>query len=400
MFISRHQQAAGQGTLETVFRGTQSYLFVSLCNEFVPSPDGGMEEKMRGKKLIAVLLTVFVCLTAAACGTKSAESSASATSAGSAVATDGDVYEMKIAHSTSESDPIHKGWLYLKDILEARSEGRIKVTIYPNKTLCSGDNEQAEMVKNGSIQMSSAPSYTLVAMNETLNKLYIYDFPYLFGSNEELYKFGDSDLAMEIMDDMRTKIGVIGYGPYPLGWVKVSSNKKPIDAPEALKGLKIRTTTSEMYMALMDSWGGNPTPMNYGEVFTGLQQGAIDGMMTTTSLYVSDRFYEVQKYMGCINPFAIAHYPIVNEAWYNSLPEDVQTVFDECVWEYLAEVRKYEEDYEAEAIKILAEKGMDVVEYDDTQMAAFREPAMELWDSKVDMVGADFFAEVREMLGK
>lgn len=345
---------------------------------------------MKTKILSVCSIFLFLCAIFVGCGMGSATPAVAAEK----------VFEIKIAHSTTEADPIHKGWEYLKKILAERSDGRLKVVIYPNKMLCSGDNEQAEMVKSGAIQMSSAPSYTLVAMNSTLNKLYIYDFPYLFENDQEIYTFGDGKIGQAIMEDMRQKIGVRGYGPYPLGWVKVATTKKPIDKPEDLKGQKVRTTVSEMYMELMNAWGGSPTPMNYGEVYTGLQQGAIEGMMTTTSLYVSDRFYELLKYMGCVDPFAIVHYPIVNEEWYQTLPEDLKAVFDKCVWEYLGEVRKYEEAFEQEAKGLLRKHGMVVTEYTPEQKKLFVDAGKALWKTKADIVGKEFFEEIKTSMGK
>ncbi|WZL72773.1 TRAP transporter substrate-binding protein [Clostridiaceae bacterium 35-E11] len=348
--------------------------------------------KKRMSLLMAVLLITTMIL--GGCGNSSQSSVSDGTSSDAAT------YEMRIAHCTSEQDPIHLGFSKFKELIEERTEGKIKVTIYPNKAISNSDSEQAEMIKNGSIEMSSVPTYVLVGMNDTLKSFYIYDYPYLFESDEEIYKFGDSEMGKEMMNELLEKTGIRGYGPYNLGWIKVSTSKTPIDKPSDIKGLKIRTTVSELYMETMKAWGGNATPMAYGEVFTGLQQGTIDGMMTSTGLYVSDKFYEVQKFMGAINPFGIVHIPIVSDAWYQNLPDDLKKVFDETMVDYLAYTREEEAKYENQAIKTLREKGMTVKEYSEEELEVFKQLAQPVAEKKADLAGAEYIGSVKEFLGK
>jgi len=313
---------------------------------------------------------------------------------------DGKVYEMKISHLTTEIDPLHVGYVRLKEMLNERTNGRINLTIYGNKQLASSDREQAEMVQNNLAQMATAPAYTVAALNSDLQEYFIYDYPFLMQNSEELYKLSDSDLIKEVNDECYEKTGIKAYPGFHIGWVKIASNAKPINSPEDLKGLKIRTTSSEMYMELVKAYGASPTPVAYGELFTALQQKTVDGMMTAASLYVSDRFYEVQKYMGAIDPFTIFHIPLINGEWYNSLPDDLKPIFDECMTDYIDIMRELEDEKEMNVKKELREKGMEVTEYNADQKQAFVKLGLEVSDKMADVAGKEFFERVKSFLEK
>lgn len=356
--------------------------------------------KRRFCLLISVLLIATLMFTGCSKSGSTDTAASSGNSTGESKGDDGKVYEMKISHLTTEIDPLHIGYVYLKDILNERTNGRINLTIYGNKQLASSDREQAEMVQNNMVQMATAPAYTVAAINSDLQEYFIYDYPYLMKNSEELYKLSDSDLIKGVNKECLDKTGIMAYPGFSIGWVKIASNAKPINSPEDLAGLKIRTTSSEMYMELVKAFGASPTPVAYGELFTALQQKTVDGMITATSLYVSDRFYEVQKYMGAIDPFTIFHLPLINGEWYNSLPEDLKPIFDQCMVDYIDYMRKLEDEKEANAKKELRDKGMEVTEYTDEQKQAFVDLGLEVSDRMSSIAGDDFVAKVKEFLGK
>lgn len=360
---------------------------------------------IKRKKTVALLLILAMIFSIglSGCGGGSGEGSGSGEAEGDS-ASGGEVYKMKIVNLAAESDPLNVSYRYLKEQLEKATDGRIAVEIYANKAISNSDEEQSEMIRSNMAQMTTTPSFTLAAMNSDLKNFYIFDIPYLFQTDEDIWAYGDSDVGKQMIADLLEKTGGIkAYGPFSIGWVKVSSNKQPIKSPADLKGLKIRTTSSEFYIGTMQAFGANPTPVAYGEVYTALQQGTVDGMMTSTSLYASDRFYEVQKYMGAINPFAITHYPIISNDWYESLPDDLKTIFDDCMAEYVDYVRNLELEAEAAAIQTVRDNGMEVEEYTDEQKQPFIDAAKVLWEEKAPLVGgyeviqeaSDFLDEFR-----
>ncbi|SBV95912.1 putative TRAP dicarboxylate transporter, DctP subunit [uncultured delta proteobacterium] len=309
------------------------------------------------------------------------------------------VYELRMTHLTTTMDPIHLGYDFFKRTIEEKSNGRIKVTIFPNKQLSNSDNENAEKVQQNIVQMSSAPTSSLAAIGK-INEYKVFDYAFLFANNQELYKVIDSEIGQELSAMLEKKTGIKTFGGFNLGWCVISTNKGPIESPASLKGLKIRTMNADLMMEAIRAFGANPTIVNYGELFTACQQGTVDGIMTSSTLYVSDRFYEVQKYMGCTNAMPIFHIPMVNAKWYNSLPADLKKAFDDTVPLYLEAVRQYEEDYQAAALKKLKEFGMEVKEYTPEERQVFVDAAAYISRDKADIAGKEIVAKVKAMLGK
>lgn len=340
-------------------------------------------------KLISVLC---VALLAISCAQKPAQSQEKK---------DNKVYEIKISHIASTGDAIDLGWKKFKEVIENKSDGRIKVTIFGNKQLSNSNREDAEKVQYNIVQMSSVPTYTL-AFVANIREYQLCDFPYLFLNDAEIYKILDGPIGIELAEKLEQKIGIKALGSYSLGWVKIANTKRPITKPEDVKGLKIRTTEAELYIELIKAWGGAPTPMAFGEVYTALQQGTVDGMVTTTSLYITDRFYETLKYMTTVNPFSICHIPIVNMSWYNSLPDDLKQIFSESIFkEYLPYVRELEAKYEIEAIQWLRDKGgLEVLELTPEQLKPFIDASAHITKDKAHLIGEELMSRIKEELGR
>jgi tripartite ATP-independent transporter DctP family solute receptor len=350
---------------------------------------------MKKKLALMLILAMAIAIVATGCGGSQSEGEGNGDAEGDV----GEVYELKVSHIASESDPIHQGWLLLKNTLEEKSGGRITVTIFGNKQLSNSNNEDAEKVQQNIVQATSVPTSSLAALGN-IKEYQVFDYPYLFETEDELYKVLDSDRFKELSQQLADVTGVKAYGGYNLGWVQISTNKNPINTPADLKGHKIRTMSSELQMKIAEAFGANPTIVNYGEVFTACQQGTVDGIMTSTGLYVSDRFYEVQKYMGCVRPIALLHVPIINVSWYEALPDDLKAIFDESMEIYLDGVRQYELEFEAAAIEELKAKGMEVKEYTDEEMQAFKDASANIIVDKADIAGQEIIDTVLTILNK
>ena len=303
---------------------------------------------------------------------------------------------LNITHLASESDPIHQGWVFLKNELEERSNGKFKVTIYANKSISNSDNENAEKVQQGICEMTSVPTSSLAAIGN-IKEYQVFDYPYLFSTYDEFYRVLDSDLAKGWSDELTKAVGIKAIGGYTLGWCSVGSTKK-LDKLSDYKGQKIRTLSSDLQIQTINSFGSNATIVNYGEVFAALQQGTVDGMMTSTGLFVSDKFYEVIDVLAVTKPTALLHVPIVNAEWYNKLPEDMREIYDECMIDYLDAVRSYEEEYDKKALKTIEESGTKVIQYDDNQLQEFKAASEEVYKKSGDVAGKRTVDKVRSFL--
>src|SRR5665647_2076167 len=139
-----------------------------------------------------------------------------------------------------------------------------------------------------------------------------------------------------------------------------------------------------MQMALINSLGASATIVAYGELYTAAQQGTVDGMLTATSLYETDRFCEVIDNLAIIRATAHFHLPVVNKEWRDSLPDDLGIIFDECMVEYVNKARQMEEDADAAVIKTLEDvEGVAVREYTDEELIPFKDATKVVWDTTV-----------------
>ena len=355
-----------------------------------------MQNQIRGeeemKKLLSMFLVLVMVLTSVfgmtACGNGDGGDST----------TGNEVIEMKISHIASESDPIHMGWSFLKEQLEERSDGRIKVTIYSNKALSNSNNEDAEKVQQIIVQMTSVPTSSLAAIGN-IQEYQVFDYPYLFETNEDFYTVLDSELAKGWSDRLTSAAGVKALGGYSLGWLSVGSVKK-LGTLKDYKGQKIRTLSSDLQMQTVNAYGASATQINYGECYTALQQGTVDGILTSTGLFVSDKFMEVIDELAVAKPTALLHVPIVNAEWYEALPEDLKVIYDECIVDYLAAVRQYEADFDAEALKTIADSGVKVIEYTDAELGEFKAATESVYEKYADIAGQETIDAVRTILGK
>jgi C4-dicarboxylate-binding protein DctP len=357
---------------------------------------------MNAKKTKAFALVLCIAMLIGLCSCASSSSTPSTAPSTSAAATatpDTTVYEFSISHIAALTDPINQGWELLKTTLEEKSNGRIKVTIYGNKALSNSNNEDAEKVEQNIVQATSVRTSSLAALGN-IPQYQIFDYPYMFDNEAEIYTVLDSEMAQEWSKQLAETCGVKAYGGYNLGWCQIANNVKEICTPADMVGLKIRTMSSDLQMGIINALGANATVVNYGELFTACQQGTVDGMMTSTGLYVSDRFYEVNKYMTVSKAIPLLHVPIINAAWYDSLPQDLQAIFDESMGIYLEGVRQFELDYEAQALKTLAENGMQIHELTDAELQEFKDKSASVYTDFAKVAGQDTIDAVKVMLGR
>jgi C4-dicarboxylate-binding protein DctP len=355
----------------------------------------------KGKKFLALLMTFMLIFAVGltGCGGGADEESGDSEGSGDAAANQ-ETYEFSIAHIQSAGSAGADAFTYLGQILEEKTDGRIKVTIYGDKSMAGSDTELGEIVRQNTVQCVAVPTHTLAAMAD-IPEYKVFEIPYLFSSWDEIYKVLDSDMAAEWAQVLQDEAGVVVYDGLVKGWLSVGTKNKPLNTPSDLKGLKIRTMSTDMQMGLIEALGGSPTVVAYGELYTAAQQGIVDGMLTATSLYQTDRFCEVIDDLAIIRATAHFHIPIVNKAWLDTLPPDLKEIFDECMTEYVAKAREMEKAADDAVIGILQnDEGVNVKQYTDAELKPFKDATKAMWDKFYDAPGEGVVDDVLAYLGK
>jgi len=246
--------------------------------------------------------------------------------------------EITLAHVFTEDVTQHKMFMKFKELMEADSDGKIKVEVYPNGEL-GGEREIIESVQGGTITMSAPSVGVLSNFSPALG---IFDFPFIFKDTENAYSVLKSDFGEGLLKDLEDS-GFVGLGFNDNGWRHLTNSKQEITTPDQVEGLNIRTMEVPMHMTFWESLGTNPTPMAFTEVFTALQQGVVDGQENPLQLIYSMKFHEPNKYITTTGHIFDPEPIIMNKDFFDGLSAENQELVRKNVdksIEYLHELNK------------------------------------------------------------
>lgn len=281
---------------------------------------------------------------------------------------------IRISHAQSETHPEHLGLLAFKEYVEEKLGDKYEVQIFPNELLGSAQ-KAIELTQTGAIDFVVAGTANL----ETFADVYeIFSMPYLFDS-EEVYKsvMQDTDY-MEKVYESTDEAGFRVVTWYNAG-TRNFYGKTPIKTPEDLKGKKIRVQQSPASVEMVKAFGAAAAPMGFGEVYTAIQQGVIDGAENNELALTNNKHGEVAKYYSYNKHQMVPDMLVANLKFLNSLsPEDYQ-IFKEAA-ALSTEVEMVEWDKSIEEAKKIAAEEMGV-EFIDVDVEAFREKVLPLHET-------------------
>ncbi len=213
-----------------------------------------------------------------------------------------------------------QGAVQLGKYLEELSDGQIDFQFYPSSQL--GDKIQSlEGLRNGSIEMSEAAASDLSNFNDLWS---IFSLPFLFNSGADAIRVITDPRVADILNKDAEAMGVKIVGWWNLGERSIINAKRPVTSPKDLKGIKIRVMQSPMLAKSITAMGATGVPMAWGEVYTAVQQGTIDGLENSPPVIASNKMYEVAKYYSLTQQFIIPDPQMISLKVYNSLPPKLQ----------------------------------------------------------------------------
>lgn len=291
------------------------------------------------------------------------------------------VFEFKYGNQQPEGHSRTISMLWWAEELEKRTNGRIKVEVFHSGVLGT-EKEMFEMAVTGAIQGFRGAFY------DQLNPQFmLYNLPFLFQSYEEMIHFNASDMA----DDMLKKGSVKGIYMPAVGYTgfrAVMNNKRPILLPEDLKGIKMRAPGQAPIINFYKLFDASPQEMAFSDVYMAVKQGVVDGGDNSPTNIDAAKLYEVCKYFTALNYMAGADPFMVNMSWYESIPADLQKIFNEVSKEALAYWDQLEKDATLVAVnKLMNTPGVEGINMENQPAeAAIWEKACEpLWQQFVDL---------------
>lgn len=337
------------------------------------------------KRLAILALALVMVLGMAACGGGSSgggtsgtsEPSGGDTSGTSAPENTGEKYTIRIGHSDTTANLIHISLEHFAEAVKERTNGQVEIQIFAAEQLGS-NAEMIEMVEMGSLDAMMLPSGQQANYCPKFKAL---SLPFLFSDYEHVYKVLDGEIGEELLEGLSDH-NMIQLAYWENGLRQFTNNKRAINAPADMNGLKFRTPEDAMTVAIFAAYGASASPFAFSELYLALQQGTFDGQENPVANIHANNFQNVQKYLTMVNYQYQPKDMIFSLTTWNKLPADIQQVLLDAAKEFGAEHRQAIVDSEAEMLADLEAAGMEVG-YPDT--APFIEQAQSVYQ--------DFYAE-------
>ncbi|MDK2905297.1 MAG: TRAP-type transport system periplasmic protein [Eubacteriaceae bacterium] len=304
---------------------------------------------------------------------------------------------LKLASVTKDmvTTPAGKAAQLFVDEMKKRVGDKVEIQVYPGGQLGSTTEAVLGGLQNRAFEIAV---WNVNSFSEYTNAFSPLDIPYLFLNKEEARKFidghGGKIMKKKVTEDSGLRI--ISY--LDNGFRHMTNNKRPLEKPEDLKGLKIRVQNNPAHMEFIKQFGAAPTPIAYTELFTALQQGVVDGQENPIVNIYDQNYQEVQKYMTLTCHMYNYGALVMSEEYYNSLPEDVRKAIDESSVIAQKYSKEALDEIEEEQLKTLA-KSMQVITLTEDQLKKFQEVAKGSWDKIItDYVGKEYFEQISSAL--
>lgn len=318
------------------------------------------------KRVLALLLAGAAVASLAACGS----SDSGASGSGSAAGGDGEVVELVMGNVTSSSAKDAVTEILIPKV-EEYSNGTLKIVHFPDNQL--GNDEQSfAMAQTGECDIAVGSTSSVAT---TYNDLYVYDVPYLFLNKQEVYDVGFNGETGKAILDGFSEYGLKGLAFWENGFRNITTTDKDIATVADLSGLKIRTMANEIHLEAWKAMGANPTPMAFGELFTGLQQGTVDGQENPLGIITGNKFEEVQSYCTLTEHVYTPYYVVMNQAKWDSLTAEQQEALTKAIEETTQRQYELSQQYEDEAIEVMESAGCAVRTLTDEEKLGFKEAA-------------------------
>ena len=292
---------------------------------------------------------------------------------------------IRLGHIGYPDSPYDQGARRFKELLEARFPGRVEVRVFGSAQL-GEDQEMLEGLRLGTLEMH-LPSSVLHSVEPMFG---LFDLPFLIEDRAQIERIAEGPLGDKLGKALEDH-GLVLLGLWENGFRMITNNVRPVRRPEDLRGIRLRTPKDPERMKMFAAFGASPTSMSFGEVFSALKQGVIDGQENPFSQIVPGRFYEAQRYLSLSKHVYSPAYPVMSREYFEALDEELRL----AILKTAAEVGRFHRELgarEDQRFLELLEERMEVTEIDRAAFAAAAEPLYREFEEKF---GAEMVETVR-----
>jgi tripartite ATP-independent transporter DctP family solute receptor len=270
-----------------------------------------------------------------------------------------DTMVIKLAHGLDQSHPVHLAMARFGERLAELSAGSMRVDLYSGGQLGS-ERECLELIQLGGLGMTKVSSSVLEGFVPSFR---VFGLPYLFHSEEHRWAVLDGPIGREILQSSEPAF-LRGLCYYDAGTRSFYTTRRPVHTPADLNGLKIRVQESPMAMAMVRALGGSPTPISWGELYTALQQGVVDGAENNPPSFHLSRHYELSKFFSLDEHTAVPDVFIISLHLWRSLTPEQQGWVQQAADESHLYQRSLWADATEHALAVVAEAGVEIIRPD------------------------------------
>jgi len=298
-----------------------------------------------------------------------------------------EVFELKLGHLADPANPYALGAAKIAELVKERTDGKVVIKIFPSSQLGKAQ-KLVEGLVLGTLDFAMT---TTAVLGQFEPKLLVFGFPYMMRDRAHAYKALDT-IGIELGKNLEPKgIKVLGF--FENGIRHMINNKRKINSPDDMKGLKMRVMSTPVYIELMKSLGADPTPMAFGEVYSACQQGTIDGLECPAVHFWQKRFFEVNKYITLTGHTYESEPLMISMKTWNKLPEEYQKILVEATAEALEYSRKIAVEQESDYFQKIKDSG--ICQIDEVDIAPFAEKTKAVWEKLESTVGKDLIERIQ-----
>lgn len=317
---------------------------------------------------------------------------------GAAQAQDVQERTLKFGHLNNTDHPTSTGVKKFAEIVAAKSGGKIRVQEFPSSQL--GNELQQQSALQGGVQEMLVASTTSLA--GVVKEFGVFDFPFLFGNARQADAMVDGPLGKMLGARLADK-GVVVLGFFDLGFRNVTNGKRPITRPEDLDGLKLRVIPNPVFLETFKTFKANPIPMPFAELYGALENKAVDGQENPYSVILSNKFYEVNKYVSATNHVYATNPVQISKRFWDKLSPAEQKLLQDAAIEAQNHQRVVSREAASKAVGELKARGMlynEIAPAEQERMRAAVRPVYDKFAAAYDPAVMSLFKSELERVSK
>jgi tripartite ATP-independent transporter DctP family solute receptor len=305
---------------------------------------------------------------------------------------------IRFGHLNNTDHPMSMGARKFAELVAAKSGGKMTVKEFPSSQL--GNELQQQSALQGGVQEMSAPAPTSLA--GIVKEFGLLDYPFLVSNFKQADALLDGPVGQALLAKLPEK-GLVGLTFFDLGFRNVTNSKRPVTKGEDLDGLKLRVIPNPVFLETFRTFKANPVPMPFAELYPALETKAVDGQENPFSVILSNKFFEVQKYLSATNHVYAANIILVSKKFWDTLSPAEQKIMKDAAVEARDYQRQVSRDMAGKALAELKAKGMQVNELAPAEVTRMRtavKPIHDKFSAEYDpAIVKTFQAEMEKIQG-